>query len=379
MKKIKIVTIITTLFLVLSLVLSAGCSVVIGPETQPITPPATSSPPTQNTPPIASGWEPPASGSQSPVLPSIADVVAEVKPSVVAITTEVVTRDFFNRPYTQEGAGSGWIIDAKGVIATNNHVVQGANSISVILDDGRTFPADMKTVATDPSTDLAVFRIDADNLTAATVGDSSKLRIGDWVVAIGNSLGQGIRATEGIVSRTHVTVPESQEILSDFIETSAAINPGNSGGPLVNMAGEVIGITSVKLVDVQIEGVGYAISSSEALPMIQQLITKGYVVRPFLGVQGLLTVDQTVATYFNLNINKGVLIRGIISGGPADKAGLKAGDVITKYAGQDITNLTEAIRAINSSQVGQQVEIVYWRGNNQHTTQVTLAESPPPS
>ncbi len=379
MKKIKIVTIITTFLLVLSLVLSAGCSVVIGPETQPTTPPATSSPPTQDTTPIASGWETPASGSQSPLLPSIADVVARVKPSVVAITTEVVTRDFFNRPYTQEGAGSGWIIDAKGVIVTNNHVVQGANSISVILDDGRTFPADMSTIATDPSTDLAVFRIDADNLTAATVGDSSKLRIGDWVVAIGNSLGQGIRATEGIVSRTHVTVPESQEILSDFIETSAAINPGNSGGPLVNMAGEVIGITSVKLVDVQIEGVGYAISSSEALPMIQQLITKGYVVRPFLGVQGLLTVDPTVVAYFNLNVDKGVLIRGIVSGGPADKAGLKSGDVITKFAGRDITNLTEVIRAINSSQVGKQLEIVYWRGQSYHTTQVTLSESPPPS
>ena len=143
---------VTALTLILSLILSAGCYVVIGPEPQPSTPSTTSPPVSQNATPIAPEWESPIAEGQAPLLPGIADVVARVKPSVVAITTEVVARDFFNRPYTQEGAGSGWIIDASGIIVTNNHVVQGANSISVILDDGRTFPADMNTVATDPLT-----------------------------------------------------------------------------------------------------------------------------------------------------------------------------------------------------------------------------------
>jgi len=373
----KIGLIIATLILIVSLTLSAGCYIEIERGTEPPAPPDTSPPTSQNTTPIDTEWEAPTAHSQAQILPSIADVVAKVKPSVVAITTEVVTRDFFNRPYTQEGAGSGWIIDANGIIVTNNHVVQSANSISVILDDGRTFPADMNTVATDPFTDLAVFKINAQNLPAATVGDSSQLRIGDWVVAIGNSLGQGIRATEGIVSRLHVTVPETQEILSDFIETSAAINPGNSGGPLVNMAGEVIGITSVKLVDVQIEGVGYAISTNEACPIIKQLINNGYVIRPWLGV-GLYTVDQFVVQRYNLAVDEGVLIINVISGSPADKAGLKPGDVITRFAGQEVKDMTELTHAILAAQLGQQVEVNFWRGQTEHTTQATLAESPPP-
>ncbi|GAH87964.1 unnamed protein product, partial [marine sediment metagenome] len=128
-------------------------------------------------------------------MPSIADVVAKVKPSVVAINTEVITYDIFNQPFTQEGAGSGWIIDEDGLIVTNNHVVEGAKSITVTLDNGETWLVDMNAVATDRLTDLAVLKIDAENLPAITIGDSSKLRVGDWVIAIGNALGEGISAT----------------------------------------------------------------------------------------------------------------------------------------------------------------------------------------
>ena len=212
--------------------------------------------------------------SQSPLLPSIADVVASVTPSVVTIDTET-TYQFFSRTYTQEGAGSGWIIDESGIIVTNNHVIEGADSIIITLYDGRTYFADPNTIVSDPQSDLAVIRIDAHNLTAATIGDSSELRVGDWVVAIGNPLGLGISAKEGIVSRLGVSLTVDGKTLNELIETSAAINPGNSGGPLVNMQGEVIGITSAKVSSVGVEGLGYAISIDEAMPIIEELITRG--------------------------------------------------------------------------------------------------------
>jgi S1-C subfamily serine protease len=206
------------------------------------------------------------------MLPSIADVVAAVKPSVVAIDTETTYR-IFNRSFTQQGAGSGWIINENGIIVTNNHVIEGAKSIIVTLSDGRTFTVDPQTVVTDDQNDLAVLRINAGKLPAATIGDSSKLRVGDWVVAMGNPLGLGISAKEGIVSRLGVSLTVGAQMLNDLIETSAAINPGNSGGPLVNMRGEVIGITSAKVSSVGVEGLGYAISINEAIPVLTDLIT----------------------------------------------------------------------------------------------------------
>lgn len=208
------------------------------------------------------------------VLTSLADVVAFGTPSVVTIDTET-TYQFFHRSFTQEGAGSGWIIDESGIIVTNYHVIEGADSIIVTLYDGRTFYVDPDTIETDPNEDLAVIEIDAENLPAATTGDSSELRVGDWVVAIGNPLDLGISAKEGIVSRLDVSLTVDGQLFDNLIETSAAINPGNSGGPLVNLQGEVIGITSAKVSDVGVEGLGYAISIDEAMPIIEELITSG--------------------------------------------------------------------------------------------------------
>ena len=376
---------IVSLILVLPLLLGASCSFTCSfpsIDTSPApSPPATKDTTpiaTQNATPIDSEWILKLAESQAPTLPSIADVVAKVKPSVVAINTEVVTLDIFQRPRTREGAGSGWIIREDGIIITNNHVIAGAESITVTLDDGRTFPVDSNTVATDPLTDLAVLKIDAKNLPAATIGDSLKLRVGDWVVAIGNSLGRGITAKEGIISRKNVSMTVSPEqTLYDLLETSAAINPGNSGGPLVNMAGEVIGITSAKIAATGVEGMGYAISSREAAPIIQQLINTGYVVRPWLGVS-LYTVDQFVVLRYDLAVDKGAFIVHIASGSPADKAGLKAGDVITKFEDQEITEVNELLRAIHSAQAGQRVEVTFWRGETKNTAYATLVESPPP-
>lgn len=368
-----------SLLLVLSVLLGAGCTmpyIDITPEppasTVPL--PASGPPPT----PINPAWTPPPTGNESPELPSIADVVALVKPSVVAINTEAVSFDFFNRPFTQQGAGSGWILDEDGIIVTNNHVVAGANTITVSMDDGRIFTIDATSVFTDQLNDLAVLKIDARDLPALKIGYSSKLRVGDWVVAIGNALGQGIRATQGIVSRHGVSIPITQgQTLYDLIETSAAINPGNSGGPLVNLAGEVIGITSAKIAAVGVEGMGYAISTETAIPIIEALVKNGYVIRPWLGVI-LYTVDQFAISRYELAVEAGVLVTQLVSGSPADKAGLEQGDVIVNIDGVDIISAEQMIRLIHSSQVGQTIVITYWRGETQNTTSTALAESPPP-
>ena len=378
-KRINIKYLAVSLVLVWSLILSAGCDLIPVMETSPEVPlssPATSE--TGEVIPIAPGWELSPSEGQASPLPTIADVVAKVKPSVVAINTEVVTFDFFNRPFTEEGAGSGWIISEDGIIITNNHVVQGAESITVTLDDGRTLPVDMSTAATDVLSDIAVLKIEAENLTAVTVGDPSKLRVGEWVVAIGNALGLGISATHGIVSRMEVSLEVSaEETLYGLIQTNAAINPGNSGGPLVNMAGEVIGITSAKISAAGIEGMGYAISSNQAMPIIQQLINTGYVVRPWLGL-GLYTVDQFVVSRYDLAVDKGSLVTNVSPDSPADQAGLRAGDVITGFGDQVITNDNELLQWIHSARIGEEVEITFWRGDTEYTTRAILVESPPP-
>ena len=370
MKRISLKYLLTALIIIC---LFMGSSCVLSPAD-------TSSPPdsslTSTSTPIDPDWTPPAVESEASALPSIADVVALVKPSVVAINTEYVTY-IFNQPYEEEGAGSGWIIDEDGLIVTNNHVVEGANSVTVTLADGRTFPAE--TIRTDQLSDLAIIKIDAHNLPAAKVGDSAELRVGDWVVAIGNSLGMGISATKGIVSAQGISLSVSEgQTLDDLIQTDAAINPGNSGGPLVNMAGEVIGITSIKVAQVGVEGMGYAISSNTATPIIQQLVQNGYVVRPWLGVV-LYTVDQYAVFRYGLAVDKGALITEMALGSPADEAGIEPGDVITEFAGEEITTADELIQAIHSCQIGQEVEITYWRGDAENTTRIILAESPPPS
>jgi len=309
-------------------------------------------------------------------FPDLASVIAKVRPSVVAINTKVPTMSIFGGTFTQEGAGSGWILDNDGLIVTNNHVVEGANSITVTLEDGRNFPAEM--VRTDAVSDLAVLKISADNLPAAIkVGDSSAMRVGDWVIAIGNQLGQGIAASEGIVSAKGVSVSaDNGETLYDLIQTTSAINPGNSGGPLINLAGDVIGINSIKVSQVGVEGMGYAISSQVAIPIIDELINKGYITRPWLGA-GLYTMNETVYLRYKLPIDKGVLITQVVSNGPADTAGLETGDIIVSIEGKTVESVDELVKVVRSYNVGSSVEIKYWRDKSgESTTTVILGQAP---
>lgn len=373
MKRVSLKYLVVSLILILATCVAGGCLYIETPQPAE-TPP---SPPTPGiTTPVAPGWELPPTESNASPLPGIADVVAQVKPSVVAINTRFTGYDIFNRPFTQEGAGSGWIIDEDGIIVTNNHVIEGVKSITVTLADGRILTAEVS--GTDYLTDLAIVKVNAGSLPAAPLGDSSELRIGEWVVAIGNPLGLGISAKEGIVSRLGVTMPlGGGQILYDLIETSAAINPGNSGGPLINMAGQVIGITSVKIAMSGVEGMGYAISSRTAGAIIEELITRGYVIRPWLGV-GLHTVDQWIASSYNLAVNEGALVTQVNSGSPAAKAGLEEGDVITGFDNQKITSADGLIQAIHLAEIGKRVKLTFWRGEAQEVTYAVLAESPPP-
>lgn len=256
----KVKTVLVSLVLLVVLFVGANCTL-----------------PTTTGTPTASTNQP----STSPVvdiqtyslIPDFVSVIAEVRPSVVAITTEVPV-NIFGRVFSQEGAGSGWIIDEDGLIVTNSHVVEDAMSVAVTLEDGRTFSAE--SVHTDSVADLAVIEINAQDLSALQIGDSSELQVGEWVVAIGNSLGLGISATTGIVSALGVSISTSPgETLYDLIQTDAAINPGNSGGPLVNLQGQVVGINTVKVAQVGVEGMGYAISIEGAKPVIDELSKNG--------------------------------------------------------------------------------------------------------
>ncbi len=330
--------------------------------------------PATQTPSIGQNSMPP-NLSGSPPLPSITDVVTKVYASVVTINTEAITYDFFYGQRVQKGAGSGWVYREDGMIVTNNHVVEGAEKVIVGLADGKTFNAEK--VYRDPSTDLAIVKINATDLPSVQVGASSQLKVGDWVVAIGNPLGQGLRAKEGIVSGVKVSLTVGQgESLYDLIETSAAINPGNSGGPLVNMAGEVVGITSAKIAEVGVEGMGYAISTNTAIPIIKELVEKGYVSRPWLGAQ-FVTVDPYIAALNHLPVDKGAVIAQVVPGSPADEAGLEVRDVIISFDGQDVTTAEALMQVINSRKIGQEVIVTFVRDKDTRTVQIRLIESPP--
>jgi len=191
-------------------------------------------------------------------------------------------------------------------------------------------------------------------------------------------MGLGVTPSEGIVRCLEASITISPgQTLYDLIGTSAPINPGNSGGPLVNMAGEVIGITSVKLAMVGVEGMGWAISSNVATPIITELINRGYIIRPYIGIS-YRDVTQYLAQRYELAVTEGVLVVEVIPDYPADEAGLKSSDIIVGYNDKKITNTEDFKLAITSSQIGQRVKITYWRGETKHTTYATLTESPPP-
>lgn len=308
------------------------------------------------------------SGTVSPVVP----IAEKVSPSIVAISLKTRTRDFFGRIFEGQGTGSGIIIDKQGHIVTNNHVVEGADDIIVILHDGKELEATL--IGRDSQTDLAVIKVDSDNLTVAELGDSSALKVGELAVAIGSPMGTEYAGsvTAGIISGLNRTVSIGDDSIK-LIQTDAAINPGNSGGALVNSEGKVIGINTIKFAETRVEGMGFAIPINEAKPIIEDLINNKKVLRPFLGIQGI-TISKEEAEQFQLP--QGVGVRVVIPGSGAEAAGVRRGDIITKIDDKKVLTIEDLIAEIQKHKVGDTVKIeVYNQANEYKTLTVKLTAS----
>ena len=297
-----------------------------------------------------------------------------VGPTVVGITNKAVARDWFNNPVETEGVGSGVIFRKDGYIVTNNHVISGAKEIIVSLSDGRSLKG--KLVGKDELTDLAVVKVDADDLPTAVFGDSDHVVVGEPAIAIGNPMGLEFQGsvTAGVISALNRTLDVSDRRVK-LLQTDAAISPGNSGGALVNADGEVIGINSAKVAASGVEGMGFSIPINTVQTVINEIIEKGYVARPYLGVS---VFDPTTAARYGyqLNIDKGVYIFRLTLDGPCGKAGFQRGDIILEINGEEINSVSELRGKIASYQVGDKITIVYDRNDTKRKAEVTLEEMP---
>jgi S1-C subfamily serine protease len=318
-----------------------------------------------------------ASVSASPAVEGPVDVrhvLAVVEPAVVSIRTEVPQVQDLLSPTTVQGAGTGFIVNSDGTVVTNNHVVEGAQTIQVTFSDGTAKPATV--VARDTTADLAVLHVDAHGLPAVTLGDSAALQVGDPVVAIGNALdlAGGPTVTEGIVSALDRTIStDSGGSLRHVIQTDAAINPGNSGGPLVNAKGEVVGIDTAVAGDAQ--NIGFAIAITPSLPTIQQLETGSAPAHPFLGLQAT-DVNAAINRQLGLGTDTGALVVAVTPGSPAENAGLQRGDVIVSVAGHPVATADDLGAAIANLHPGDHTDLAILRGGNHQSVSLTVGERP---
>jgi serine protease Do len=351
---------------ILLMVLVSACTTTATLTSTP-TPTATSMP-TSTAQPTTTLVETPLSG-----LPSVADVVARVLPAVAYVSVDYIDTSFFFRTAATK-SGSGVVLSPDGYILTNNHVIDAYTKIEVSLpNDEQTYQATL--VGADPTSDLAVIKIDAHNLTTAQFGDTSGLREGDWVIALGNALGLmegGPTVTLGIVSNLGRTFTIGESAYYDIIQTDAAINSGNSGGPLVNLAGQIVGIDT--FIASGAENIGFAISANTASRVYNDLIQYGTVTRPYLGLS-MQDLTPASASQLGLSIDKGVLVGYAAPNSPAANAGIQANDVITSFGGQDVTGASQLIKLLWQYKVGDTVNITFWRGNSQQVVSVTLGQS----
>jgi len=347
-----------------------------------------------------------ATGTQGLVeqVPSnfIAEAVEQVGPAVVridsartvvqrvpSIFSDPFFRDFFGdfgiptepRTRVERGTGSGFVIDADGIILTNAHVVAEADQVIVTLKDGRELPGDV--VGEDPVTDVAVVRVNATDLPTVTFGDSERLRPGQWAIAIGNPLGLDNTVTAGIISATgrsssQVRVPDKRV---SFIQTDAAINPGNSGGPLLDERGHVIGMNTAIIGGAQ--GLGFAIPINTAREIAQELITRGRVDHPFIGIQmRTLTpelrrvINQDPDNGIQIRVDQGVVVLRVVPNSPADRAGLRPGDVIQRLGGTEIVEADAVQQRVQESTIGEPLDIVVNRNGRSLTISVRPAPLP---
>ncbi len=351
---------------------------------------------------VAAGAASTAPGAAGPsgAPTSFADLADKLAPSVVNIRVTKIERvtgpgflgpegelgprppfgEFFERffqdmpraprEFRQRGAGSGFLINKEGLIVTNNHVVEGAKEVTVTLSNKEEYPA--KVVGRDPKTDIALVKIEPKVvLPVATLGDSDRLRVGDWVVAIGNPFGLSNTVTAGIVSAKGRVIGAGP--YDDFIQTDASINPGNSGGPLFNLQGEVVGINTAIIASGQ--GIGFAVPVNLAKGLLPQLEATGEVTRGYLGVN-IQAITPALAKSLNLKGNKGVLVGEVTKGAPADAAGLKRGDVIVAFDGKEVAEVHNLPPLVAATPVGKEVAITILRNGAEQTLRITVGKMP---
>ena len=264
--------------------------------------------------------------------------------------------------------GSGFIIDEKGIVITNNHVIQGAEDVFVRVNGEKNIKA--KVIGADPGMDLAVLQIESDQkFIPVKFGDSDIARIGDWVIAIGNPFGLGGTVTAGIISARNRSIGLSR--YEDYIQTDASINQGNSGGPLFNMDGDVVGINTAILGQSGSIGIGFAIPSNSAQKVINQLIEFGETKRGWLGVR-IQTVTKDIADVEKLDEPRGALVASVAENSPSDKGGIKAGDIILEFDGKKINEMSELPRIVAETEVGKKVKLKVWRNKREITKEIIL-------
>jgi serine protease Do len=330
-----------------------------------------------------------------PIIPgSFSDLAEKLSPTVVNVKVTKIERatfrgpqfpdgnfgDFFDRFFKEmprtpdnfrsQGAGSGVIISKDGYILTNNHVVEGAKEVTITMTDKKEYKA--KVVGRDPKTDLAVLKVDAKKtLPAAALGNSEHLKVGDWVMAIGNPFGLNHTVTSGIVSAKGRVIGAGP--YDDFIQTDASINPGNSGGPLFNMSGQVVGINTAIIP--QGQGIGFAIPVNTAKPLIPQLVSNGEVTRGFLGVN-IQTITPDLAKALDIEDPKGALVADVVSGSPAEMAGIKRGDIIIAYNDEQVNDSRDLPAMVATTPVNEEATVTLLRDGKKKRLPVTVGKLP---
>ena len=308
-----------------------------------------------------------------PVISTV-EIVNILTPSVVHIRTDKLESGFFNQLIPQTGVGSGLILDKDGRILTNNHVVMGADSLTVTLNDGRSYPADV--IGGDVKTDIAVIKIKAAKIQPAELGNSSELKVGEGVIAVGHALGLkgGPTVSQGVISALGRTIEVGRGVsMSELIQTDASINPGNSGGPLVNSQAEVVGINTAVINGSN--GIGFAININDAKIIANHLIENGFVKRGYMGISPFELTDY-IREELLVPVDMGVVIARVLEGYPAEKAGLKTEDVIVKLNDVEIQSVGALEKFLISHAPGEKVDVSFYRKGKLETTDIKLGDPP---